>query len=85
MFRRRRIESREHVGNVFVRQPVKTVAANAALGDFGGQSERASDRLLRMLGMITYLDRHEGVPVEAIAGKPAEIDTSDLGLSRYGA
>ncbi|KQR16163.1 YafY family protein [Cellulomonas sp. Leaf334] len=30
-------------------------------------AERASDRLLRMLGMITYLDRHEGVPVEAIA------------------
>jgi len=30
-------------------------------------AERASDRLLRMLGMITYLDRHEGVPVEDIA------------------
>jgi proteasome accessory factor C len=30
-------------------------------------AERASDRLLRMLGMITYLDRHEGVPVETIA------------------
>ncbi|WP_421741455.1 helix-turn-helix transcriptional regulator [Cellulomonas sp.] len=30
-------------------------------------AERASDRLLRMLGMITYLDRHEGVPVDAIA------------------
>jgi len=30
-------------------------------------AERASDRLLRMLGMITYLDRHEGVSVEAIA------------------
>jgi len=30
-------------------------------------AERASDRLLRMLGMITYLDRHEGVPVEMIA------------------
>lgn len=30
-------------------------------------AERASDRLLRMLGMITYLDRHEGVAVEEIA------------------
>lgn len=30
-------------------------------------AERASDRLLRMLGMITYLDRHAGVPVEEIA------------------
>jgi len=30
-------------------------------------AERASDRLLRMLGMIAYLDRHEGVPVEEIA------------------
>lgn len=30
-------------------------------------AERASDRLLRMLGMITYLDRHEGVSVEEIA------------------
>ena len=30
-------------------------------------AERASDRLLRMLGMITYLDRHAGVPVEQIA------------------
>ncbi|RHA40697.1 helix-turn-helix transcriptional regulator [Cellulomonas rhizosphaerae] len=30
-------------------------------------ADRASDRLLRMLGMIAYLDRHEGVPVGAIA------------------
>jgi len=30
-------------------------------------AERASDRLLRMLGMITYLDRHAGVPVEQLA------------------
>ncbi|MFS0699487.1 helix-turn-helix transcriptional regulator [Cellulomonas sp. 179-A 4D5 NHS] len=30
-------------------------------------AERASDRLLRMLGMITYLDRHAGVPVEQVA------------------
>ena len=30
-------------------------------------AERASDRLLRMLGMITYLDRHEDVSVEEIA------------------
>ena len=32
-------------------------------------AERASDRLLRMLGMITYLDRHAGVPVEQIAAR----------------
>jgi proteasome accessory factor C len=31
--------------------------------------ERASDRLLRMLGMITYLDRHDDVSVEAIASQ----------------
>ena len=30
-------------------------------------AERASDRLLRMLGMITYLDRHEGVSIEEIS------------------
>ncbi|NMR21521.1 YafY family protein [Cellulomonas fimi] len=30
-------------------------------------AERATDRLLRMLGMITYLDRHAGVPVEQLA------------------
>jgi proteasome accessory factor C len=30
-------------------------------------AERASDRLLRMLGMITYLDRQAGVPVERLA------------------
>ena len=36
-------------------------------GGWAPMAERASDRLLRMLGMITYLDRHEGVPVEAIA------------------
>jgi proteasome accessory factor C len=30
-------------------------------------AERASDRLLRLLGMITYLDRHAGVPVEQLA------------------
>lgn len=29
--------------------------------------ERASDRLLRMLGMVAYLDRHQGVPVDEIA------------------
>ncbi len=29
--------------------------------------EKASDRLLRMLGMITYLDRHAGVPLEQLA------------------
>ncbi|WP_066588789.1 helix-turn-helix transcriptional regulator [Cellulomonas timonensis] len=30
-------------------------------------AERASERLLRLLGMITYLDRHAGVPVEQVA------------------
>lgn len=30
-------------------------------------AERASDRLLRMLGMVAYLDRHGGVPVEEVA------------------
>ncbi|MDM8083881.1 WYL domain-containing protein [Cellulomonas cellasea] len=30
-------------------------------------AERASERLLRLLGMITYLDRHTGVPVEQVA------------------
>ncbi|QTE27833.1 helix-turn-helix transcriptional regulator [Pengzhenrongella sicca] len=30
-------------------------------------AERASDRLLRMLGMITYLDRQAGVTVEQLA------------------
>lgn len=30
-------------------------------------AEKASDRLLRMLGMITYLDRHAGVPLEQLA------------------
>lgn len=32
-------------------------------------AEKASDRLLRMLGMITYLDRHAGVPVEELAAQ----------------
>lgn len=40
-------------------------------------AERASDRLLRMLGMITYLDRHAGVPVEQVADQfgvtPAQV------------
>jgi len=30
-------------------------------------AERASDRLLRMLGMVAFLDRHGEVPVEAVA------------------
>ncbi|WP_298457679.1 YafY family protein [uncultured Cellulomonas sp.] len=30
-------------------------------------AERATDRLLRLLGMVTYLDRHAGVPVEQVA------------------
>jgi proteasome accessory factor C len=30
-------------------------------------ADRASDRLLRLLGMIAYLDRHEGVPVGEVA------------------
>lgn len=30
-------------------------------------ADRASDRLLRMLGMIAYLDRHDGVPVAEVA------------------
>lgn len=30
-------------------------------------AERASERLLRLLGMIGYLDRHDGVPVEQVA------------------
>ncbi|WP_029287277.1 YafY family protein [Cellulomonas sp. HZM] len=30
-------------------------------------ADRAPDRLLRMLGMIAYLDRHEGVPVGELA------------------
>jgi len=30
-------------------------------------ADRASDRLLRLLGMIAYLDRHEGVPVDEVA------------------
>ncbi len=30
-------------------------------------AEKATDRLLRMLGMVTYLDRHAGVPVEQVA------------------
>jgi proteasome accessory factor C len=29
--------------------------------------ERAPDRLLRLLGMIAYLDRHDGVPVDELA------------------
>lgn len=44
-------------------------------------AERASDRLLRMLGMITYLDRHAGVPVEEIAeqfGVTADQVLSDI-------
>ncbi len=31
--------------------------------------ERASERLLRLLGMVAYLDRHEDVPVEALAAQ----------------
>jgi len=31
--------------------------------------ERASDRLVRMLGMIAYLERHEDVPVEQVAAQ----------------
>ena len=30
-------------------------------------AERATDRLLRLLGMVTYLDRHAGVPIEQVA------------------
>jgi hypothetical protein len=30
-------------------------------------AERATDRLLRLLGMVTYLDRHGGVPIEQVA------------------
>ena len=30
-------------------------------------AEKATDRLLRLLGMVTYLDRHSGVPVEQVA------------------
>ncbi|WP_263121244.1 WYL domain-containing protein [Cellulomonas sp. RIT-PI-Y] len=30
-------------------------------------AERASERLLRLIGMIGYLDRHEGVPVDRVA------------------
>ncbi|MBD3777792.1 MAG: WYL domain-containing protein [Micrococcales bacterium] len=30
-------------------------------------AERASERLLRLLGMIGYLDRHDGVPVDQLA------------------
>jgi proteasome accessory factor C len=30
-------------------------------------AEKATDRLLRMLGMVTYLDRHAGVPIERVA------------------
>ena len=30
-------------------------------------AERAPDRLLRLLGMIAYLDRHDGVPVDELA------------------
>ena len=30
-------------------------------------AEKATDRLLRMLGMVTYLDRHAGVPIEQVA------------------
>lgn len=30
-------------------------------------AEKATDRLLRMLGMVTYLDRHSGVPIEQVA------------------
>lgn len=32
-------------------------------------AERASDRLLRMLGMVAYLDRHEDVPVADLAAQ----------------
>ncbi len=31
--------------------------------------ERASDRLVRMLGMIAYLERHEDVPVDQVAAQ----------------
>ncbi|GIG39855.1 helix-turn-helix transcriptional regulator [Cellulomonas phragmiteti] len=31
--------------------------------------ERASDRLVRMLGMIAYLERHDDVPVEQVAAQ----------------
>jgi len=30
-------------------------------------AEKATDRLLRLLGMVTYLDRHAGVPIEQVA------------------
>jgi proteasome accessory factor C len=30
-------------------------------------AEKATDRLLRLLGMVTYLDRRSGVPVEQVA------------------
>ena len=30
-------------------------------------AERASDRLLRLLGMVTYLDRTDGVPIDQVA------------------
>jgi len=32
-------------------------------------AERASERLLRLLGMVAYLDRHEDVPIEALAAQ----------------
>ncbi len=32
-------------------------------------AERASDRLLRMLGMVAYLDSHEDVPVDDLAAQ----------------
>lgn len=32
-------------------------------------AERASERLLRMLGMVAYLDRHDDVPVEDLAAQ----------------
>ena len=39
--------------------------------------ERASDRLVRMLGMIAYLERHEDVPVDQVAAQfgvtPAQV------------
>ncbi|GAA2723593.1 helix-turn-helix transcriptional regulator [Cellulomonas aerilata] len=32
-------------------------------------AEKATDRLLRLLGMVTYLDRHQGVTVEQVAAQ----------------
>lgn len=43
--------------------------------------ERASDRLVRMLGMVAYLERHDDVPVEQVAaqfGVPPEQVMADI-------